>query len=122
MDDELNQGAPSETSDEFGGDEQTMIEEGKAAAILGYIPFLCFIPLIKMRDNPFALHHGKQGLLLLLIEVIAVFFMFDVISDLFWSMVLIVAAGVAVVGILYSIQGKEFTIPFLGALADKLKI
>lgn len=98
------------------------VEEGKAAAILGYIPFLCFIPLIKMRDNEFALRHGKQGLLLFMVEVVAVFFMFDVISDLFWGMVLIIAAGVAVVGILYAIQGKEFTIPYLGSLADRFNI
>jgi uncharacterized membrane protein len=103
-------------------DEQAMIEEGRAAAILAYIPFLCFVPLIKMKENPFALHHGKQGLLLFIVEVVAVFFMFDVISDLFWGLVLILAAGTAVVGILYSLQGKEFTIPFLGKLADKLKI
>ena len=41
-------------------DEEAMIEEGKAAAILGYVPFLCFIPLIKMRDNPFAFRHGNR--------------------------------------------------------------
>ena len=103
-------------------DEQALIEEGKAAAILGYIPFLCFVPLLKMRDNPFALKHGKQGLLLFLIEVVAVFFLFEVISDTFWSLVLIIAAGVAVVGILYSVQGKEFSIPYIGWLADKFKI
>ncbi len=102
--------------------EDALIEEGKAAAILGYIPFLCFVPLIKMRDNPFALKHGKQGLLLFLIEIVAVFFLFDVVSDTFWSLVLIIAAGVAVVGILYSVQGKEFSIPYVGWLADKFKI
>jgi fumarate reductase subunit D len=103
-------------------DHEAMVEEGRAAAILAYIPFLCFVPLIKMRDNPFALRHGKQGLLLFLTEVIAVFFTFDTISDLFWGMVLLLAACVAIVGIVYSVQGKEFTIPYIGKLADKLKI
>ena len=99
-----------------------IIEEGKAAAILGYIPFLCFIPLIKMNDNPFALKHGKQGLLLFFIEILAVFFMFDFISNLFWGMVLIVSAGIAVVGILYAVQGKIFEIPFIGEWAKKINI
>ena len=103
-------------------DHEAMVEEGKAAAILAYIPFLCFVPLIKMRDNPFALRHGKQGLLLFLTEVIAVFFTFDAISDLFWGMVLLLSACVAIVGIVYSVQGKEFTIPYVGKLAEKLKI
>ena len=103
-------------------DEEAMIEEGKAAAILGYVPFLCFIPLIKMKDNPFAFRHGKQGLFLLFVEILAVFFMFDIISNLFWGLLLILAIGCAVFGILYAIQGKEFTIPFIGDLANKLKI
>lgn len=103
-------------------DEEEMIEEGKAAAILGYVPFLCFIPLIKMRDNPFAFRHGKQGLFLFFIEILAVFFMFDIISNLFWGMLLILSVGSGVFGILYAIQGKEFTIPFVGDVADKLKI
>ena len=103
-------------------DEEAMIEEGKAAAILGYVPFLCFIPLIKMRDNPFAYRHGKQGLLLFFVEILAVFFMFDIISNLFWGMLLILSVGSAVFGILYAIQGKEFTIPFIGETANKIKI
>jgi len=102
--------------------EEQMIEEGKAAAILGYVPFLCFIPLIKMRDNPFAHRHGKQGLLLFLVELLALFFTFDFISDLFWGIILIAAVVVAMVGILYSLQGKEFTVPVVGDLADKIKI
>lgn len=102
--------------------EEEMIEEGKAAAVLGYIPFLCFIPLIKMRHNKFAFRHGKQGLFLLFIEILAIFFMFDIISNLFWGILLILSIGSAVFGILYALQGKEFTIPFVGESADKIKI
>jgi len=102
--------------------EEAMIEEGKAAAILGYVPFLCFVPLIKMRHNKFAFRHGKQGLVLLLIEILAIFFMFDIISNLFWGIMLILAIGSAIFGILYSLQGKEFTLPFIGQHIDRLKI
>ena len=78
MDDSTNQQnvkAPSaDKKSEY--DELREIEEGKAGAILGYIPFLCFIPLIMMKDNKFAVKHGKQGLLLLLIELLAFVFLF----------------------------------------------
>lgn len=102
--------------------DEAMIEEGKAAAILGYVPFLCFVPLIKMRHNKFAFRHGKQGLVLLMIEILAIFFMFDIISNLFWGIMLILAIGSAIFGILYSLQGKEFTLPFIGQHIDRLKI
>lgn len=103
-------------------EQQKLIEEGKAAAILGYIPFMCFVPLIKMKDNPFALKHGKQGLILFIIEILAVLFLLPKISDFFWSAVIILCAIFALVGILSAVQGKSFKIPYLGDLAEKIKI
>jgi fumarate reductase subunit D len=102
--------------------ENEMIEEGKAAAILGYVPFMCFVPLIKMKDNPFAVKHGKQGLILFFIEIIAIIFLLPKISGLFWGMVILLCLSCAVAGILFAIQGKDFKIPFIGDLADKIKI
>jgi fumarate reductase subunit D len=102
--------------------ENEMIEEGKTAAILGYVPFMCFVPLMKMKDNPFAVKHGKQGLILFFIEIIAIIFLLPKISDLFWGMVILLCLACAVAGILFAIQGKDWKIPFLGDLADKIKI
>ncbi len=128
-------------SEEFFGSEQTeeksrdasqaetdeqarkkMIDEGKAAAMLGYIPFMCFVPLVKMKDNPFALKHGKQGLILFIIEILAVIFLLPKISDLLWSAVIVLCLAAAVAGIFFAIQGQEWKIPFIGDWADKLKI
>jgi len=102
--------------------QEKMIQEGKAAAILGYIPFMCFVPLIKMRDNPFALKHGKQGLILFALEIIAIIFLFPKISQLFWGMILILCLVSAAAGIVYATQGKDWKIPFIGELGDKLKL
>jgi fumarate reductase subunit D len=103
-------------------DEQKMIEECKAAAILGYIPFMCFVPLIKMKDNPFAVKHGKQGLLLFITEILAVLFLLPKISDFFWSAVIILCVILALGGILNAIQGKAFKIPYIGDWADKMNV
>jgi len=102
--------------------QEKMIQEGKAAAILGYIPFMCFVPLIKMRDNPFALKHGKQGLILFALEILAIIFLFPKISQLFWGMILILCLVSAAAGIIYATQGREWKIPFIGELGDKLKL
>jgi len=102
--------------------KKKMVEEGKAAAILGYIPFMCFVPLVKMKDNPFALRHGKQGLVLFIIEIIAVIFLLPKISDLLWSVVIMLCLAAAVAGIIFSLQGQDWKIPFIGDLANKLKI
>lgn len=111
-----------EKKDDSAESQEKMIQEGKAAAILGYIPFMCFVPLIKMRDNPFALKHGKQGLLLFALEIIAIIFLFPRISQLFWGMILILCLVSAAAGIVYVTQGKDWKIPFIGELGDKLKL
>jgi uncharacterized membrane protein len=103
-------------------EKRKIIEEGKAAAMLGYIPFMCFVPLIKMKDNPFAFKHGKQGLVLFVIEILAVVFLLPKISDLIWSAVIVLCLAAAVAGIIFSMQGQEWKIPFIGDWADKLKI
>jgi len=121
MDDSTNQqnvkAPPQEQKGEY--DELREIEEGKAGAILGYIPFLCFIPLIMMKDNKFAVKHGKQGLLLLLMELLAFIFRFPGLSSFFWRMILILCAIAAFIGILNSLQGKEYRIPYISDITDK---
>lgn len=117
-----NPDAPGQSASDSPISPEEMIEEGKPAAILAYVPFMCFVPLIKMRHNPFALHHGKQGLLIFLLEIIALVFLIPKISDFFWAFVIILCIGLAVAGVLYSVQGREWKIPFIGDLADKLKI
>jgi uncharacterized membrane protein len=98
------------------------VDEGRSAAILAYIPFLCFVPLTTMRHNQFALHHGKQGLVLLMLEVLAVIFMIPKISGYFWALVIIFCVGSAIAGILFAVQGKETKLPYISDIAEKLKI
>src|SRR3989338_2011983 len=47
------------------------IAEGKFFAAIGYISILCFVPLFLKRDNKFAQFHGRQALILFLLEVAA---------------------------------------------------
>ena len=103
-------------------ERKKMIEEGKAAAMLGYIPFMCFVPLVKMKDNPFALRHGKQGLLLFIIEIVAVIFLLPKISAVFWTAVIVLCLAAAVAGVFFALQGQEWKVPFIGDLAEKFKI
>ena len=46
-------------------------DRGVIAAVLSYIPFLCLVPLLQMRDNEQARFHSRQGLILFLIELLA---------------------------------------------------
>lgn len=102
--------------------EEKEIEEGKAAALLAYIPFLCFVPLIKMRDNRYAVEHAKQGLVLLMLEIVAAVLLVPRISMTLWQIVLVCCLGLAVAGVVQVLQGRWFKIPLIGDFAEKLKI
>ena len=49
--------------------ENKEVQEGKIFAILAYLSVLCVIPLLLKKDNKFALHHGKQGLVIFIGEI-----------------------------------------------------
>jgi uncharacterized membrane protein len=90
------------------------IEEGRAAAILAYVPFGCFVALVRFRDNPFAMKHGKQGLLLTFFELLAGIFLIPRLSEYFWVTVVFACLASAVTGIYFALQGLEWTIPIVG--------
>ncbi len=92
------------------------------ASILAYIPFLCLIPLIQMRDSEQARFHSRQGLVLFLIELIAILFLIPGLSSLVWKTILVVALGASVAGIIFGMQGRMYKIPLVGEIAEKIKL
>lgn len=96
------------------------IEEGKSAAILAYIPFLCLIPLVKWRENRFAYDHARQGTALFLIELVAAVLLIPGLALLLVKLVLTAAIIVAIIGLIYVMQGQSFKIPYIGEWADRL--
>ncbi|MFZ5981825.1 MAG: DUF4870 domain-containing protein [Candidatus Zixiibacteriota bacterium] len=116
---DLNSGTESKTGDK---EDTFKTEEGRLAAIMAYIPFLCFVPLLNMKENKEARFHARQGVMLFLIELIAVFFLIDSVSDFVFKAVLIVAAALSVTGIYFALQGKNYRLPVISDLADKSKL
>jgi uncharacterized membrane protein len=96
-------------------------DDRRMASIMAYIPFLCFVPLISMSDNKEVRFHARQGVFLFIIELIAVFFLIDKVSDLFFKAILIFAISLSVAGLIFAIQGKMQKLPIVGDLIDKSK-
>ncbi len=116
--DEVQNDSEAKSEEEPGG---FTTEEGRMAAILSYIPFLCFIPLLNMRENKEASFHARQGVILFLIELVAALFLVDGISDFVFKGVLIVAIAFSVAGVYFALRGKSYKLPIIGDLADKTK-
>lgn len=102
-------------------DKQKDIEENKMMAALAYV--VVFIPLFMAKESKFAQFHAKQGLVLFFAWVITAFL--NVIPILGWILSPILGLGLAIVailGIVMAVQGKEYRMPVIADLADKIKM
>lgn len=90
-------------------------EAEKLLSAVGYISFLCIIPLILKRDSNFAQFHGKQALLLAVFWYVVqlLFFSIQWLNIVQFLCILACCAS--------AYQGKYFKIPLLGDYAEKLK-
>lgn len=121
---ELKPASPDPEKDTFEAFEERYereqeIDEGKGAAILSYVPFGCFVALVRFRDNAFAVRHGKQGLVLTFLELLAGLFLIPKLSEYFWVTVVFACLASIIGGIYHAVQGKPFTIPVVGDWIDK---
>jgi len=96
-------------------------DDRRMASIMAYIPFLCFVPLISMSENKEVRFHARQGVFLFIVELIAVFFLIDAVSDLFFKGILIIAISFSVAGLIFALQGKTQKLPIVGDLIEKSK-
>ena len=113
---------PVAPKEEMPSDDLT--DEGRLAAILSYIPFLCFVPLmnINWKENEEARFHARQGIVLFVIEMLAVIMLVDDIAKFVFRVLLIVAVSLAAAGIYFAVQGKRFRLPLISDIADKAKL
>jgi uncharacterized membrane protein len=97
------------------------VKKGEAFLVaIGYISFLCILPLVLLKDNKFAQFHGKQALVL---AIFIYFFDFiQIFPPLAATIYTIVKTVVVVYAIYMSFNGKYFKIPFIHDLSQKFSI
>ena len=96
--------------------------EGKIFAILAYLSILCIIPLVFKKDNPFALFHGKQGLVLFIGQVAV--FILTVIPIFEWMFrpLIFVLLVFSFAGMIQALKGEYFRMPVVSEIADKITL
>lgn len=96
------------------------ILDGKIYAILAYLSILCIIPLILKKSNPFVLAHGKQGLVLFVIQT-AVWIISIVIPGILTPMTFVIMI-LSFLGLLAVLQGKFLQLPVVSSFAEKISL
>ena len=90
-------------------------------AILSYLGLLVLIPYCSEKNNSFVIFHAKQGLNLLILEIIAIFSTSFISSFIYFlsyvsSIVSIGSFVLSVIGIVYAVQGEKKELPIVSQI------
>lgn len=90
-------------------------------ALLSYLSVLCLVPMIFRRDDAFINFHARQGLVLWVWSVLAIFSLhIPVIGAFFFSSSVFAIMLLSVVGLISVLLAKTWSIPVIGPLSQKL--
>lgn len=105
----------------------TSVDNTKLIAAIGYVPFLCFFPLMSRATDEFLAFHGRQGLLLTILCVImsilspVIGMAIPLIGFLVISVINLGLLVLMIVAALKAYNGEKWVLPGIGQFADKLK-
>lgn len=103
-------------------EDKQVIKEGKIYAVIAYLGILCFLALLLKKDNRFALHHGKQGLVIFIGEVISgILPLAPLLGWFLGTIVLLTLAIYSIIGMIQAIVGNYWRAPIVADIADKIK-
>ena len=100
----------------------------KFLSAIGYISFLCILPLVLKPQSAFCQFHGKQGLILLVFFLIFGWVLSAFFGLLFGASTYVVAHNMgllihvifAVIGMLWAFKGESKKLPLFGNFVEKL--
>jgi uncharacterized membrane protein len=91
------------------------IEDNKVVAAFSYIWILFLIPMLMKKDSKFCQFHAKQGLILFLFSFVS---WFPIIGWLVGLAIIVVS----IVGIVKTLAGERWEIPFIYDLSKKINL
>lgn len=97
--------------------------EQKLFGVLAYLGILVLIPLLIKKDDEFVHWHAKQGLVLLIADVVVwVFMLIPIIGWFIGPILAFVLFVLAIVAIIQVLMGNQWQIPVLGKYAEKFNV
>lgn len=93
--------------------------ENKSIAALSYLWILCLVPLLGKKNSKFAQFHAKQGLVLFIIEIVGslIFWL-----PLFGQLLMLVLLVVSIMGIIKTLNGEWWEVPFIYGWSKKINL
>lgn len=94
---------------------QKDVDQHRITAAISYLWIACLIPLLVSKSSPFVQHHAKQGLILFILSFLTW------VPFLGWVLALALVI-VSVLGIVKSLNGESWEIPYVYDWSKKIKL
>ena len=88
-------------------------ENNKIIAALSYIFILCLIPLLLKKDSEFTQFHARQGLTIVVAWVLSWVISIIPIFIIFSFLINIILLVVSILGVIKTLNGESWKIPFI---------
>ncbi|TAL50614.1 hypothetical protein EPN81_02335 [Patescibacteria group bacterium] len=99
------------------------MQDDRLISAIGYLGILCLLPLLLRKESAFAQHHGKQGLVILLVWLALWFGMIiPFLGQIVWALGSLVLIILVILGMVNALQGKMWELPVLGKYAKQIKL
>jgi len=108
---------------QFSETQDQEIRDGKFFAAIGYFSFLCVVPLFLKRENKFAQFHGRQGLVLLILELAASMLkVIPVLGDVIFTIAWVIFGVLSLIAVLKVVTNKYWKLPLISQIAEKITL
>lgn len=99
------------------------VEANKIVAALSYLWILFLVPLLIKRGSKFAQFHAKQGLVLFILEVIVSFVnIVPILGQLVWFFASIIFLVASIIGIIKTLNGEKWEMPYIYEWSKKINL
>ena len=100
-----------------------VVQEGKFFAAIGYLFILCFVPLVLKKDNAFAQFHGRQALILFVLELAAAMLMIiPVVGEVVFRFAYLVFSIFSLAGLVKVLMNEYWEMPVVHPIARKITL
>ncbi len=94
------------------------VNDDKLWSILSYIPILCLIPLLQEETNSELRLHARQGVVLMLLEILICILLIPGVTTVLFSVGLLICIVFALIGAFNASQSKYWRIPVISDIAE----
>lgn len=103
--------------------QDPVIQDGKFFAAVGYLSVLCFVPLLLKKENKFAQFHGKQALMLFILEIAAsILGVIPALGDLVSKFGFVVFGILSLIGIVKVLMGEYWEMPIIYEISNRISL